>query len=89
MKAYESTAYSTDGFRITFPNEWAVSVIWSSIAQADNGKTTAEVAVIDSKGNYYAADGSDLKHTGEVNAYVTPTDLLWLLTLAAEQPHND
>ena len=45
-----------NGFKMTFSNGCTISVIFSKHTYSDEGKTTAEVAAWDSKGNWMIYD---------------------------------
>jgi len=47
------------GFMLTFPNDWSVSVQWGTGHHCDKGETTAEVAIWDSNGLWYAFNKMD------------------------------
>ena len=77
------------GFNIMFPNEWEVSVRWSSIHSCDGGKTTVEVAIFDADDNWYTLDGQrdELVKNDytDIMGHVTPEVLLNILQEVAKQ----
>jgi hypothetical protein len=83
MKNYIS---NDDGFSLTFHNDIRVSVQFGSGTYSDKGETTAEVAVIDKYGNWYAFDNGELVVYPEdqVNPRVTTDELADILHLAKE-----
>lgn len=76
-----------EGFSMLLANGVSVSVIYGDGSFSDKGETTAEVAVTDSKGNWYilADDKLVIFPLGsEVNPNVTPDELVTILDLAKQ-----
>lgn len=95
MKAYTIIKVKTrvldkirvdEGFALTFDNGVLASVKFGFGSYSDEGKTTAEVAIIDSKDNWYIFNGKELvKADGiDVNPRVTTNDLVEILNLAKQ-----
>ena len=93
MKAYmtfreESTVLDKkrvdEGFTLIFDNGVLASVKFGFGSYSNEGKTTAEVAIIDSKDNWYIFNGKELtKCDGpDVNSHTTTNDLVEILNLA-------
>jgi hypothetical protein len=76
--------YVHQGFNMTLENNVYVSVMFGTGAYADQGETTAEVAVIDIKDDWYIFNGKELlKADGtEINPRITPNQLIEILNLA-------
>lgn len=74
------------GFNITLENNVFVSVMFGTGSYSDQGKTTAEVAIIDSKDNWYVFNGKELEQSDgpDVNPRVTTNDLVEILYLAKQ-----
>ena len=75
------------GFNLTFDNGVYVSVKFGTGTYSDEGKTTAEIAVIDSDENWYVFNGKELEkfsEGSEVNARMTTNDLVEILYLAKQ-----
>ena len=73
------------GFTLTFDNGVFASVKFGYGTYSDEGKTTAEVAIIDNKDNWYVFDQGELTiypHGSEINARVTTDELAEILYLA-------
>ena len=61
-----------DGFQMTFKNGCTISVQFSEHTYSDGGKTTAEVAAWDDKGNWLMFDGekwSDIEDSSDVMSH--------------------
>ena len=74
------------GFNITLGNNVYVSVMFGTGSYSDQGETTAEVAIIDSKDNWYVFNGKELEQSDgpDVNPRVTTNDLVEILYLAKQ-----
>ena len=78
-----------EGFSMLLANDVCVSVIYGDGSFSDKGETTAEVAVIDNKGNWYIPSESFDKLVAfplgsEVIPRVTPDELVTILDLAKQ-----
>jgi hypothetical protein len=75
-----------EGFTLTFDNGVFTSVKFGFSSYSDQGKTTAEVAIIDSEDNWYIFNGKELvKADGiDINPRVTTNDLVEILNLAKQ-----
>jgi hypothetical protein len=76
-----------EGFSMLLANGVSVSVIYGDGSFSDKGETTAEVAVTDSKGNWYILADDKLvvfPLGSEVNPNVTPDELVTILDLAKQ-----
>ena len=76
-----------EGFSMLLANDVCVSVIYGDGSFSDKGETTAEVAVTDTKGNWYilAKDKLVVFPLGsEVIPNVTPDELVTILDLAKQ-----
>ena len=75
------------GFTLTFDNGVLASVKFGFGSYSDEGKTTAEVAIIDNEDNWYVFDQGELTiypHGSEVNARVTTDELADILYFAKQ-----
>ena len=95
MKAYTTTKEKAhvldkirvdEGFALIFDNGVIASVKFGFGSYSDEGKTTAEVAIIDSKDNWYIFNGKELEQADgpDVNPRVTTNDLVEILNLAKQ-----
>ena len=76
-----------EGFSMLLANGVSVSVIYGDGSFSDKGETTAEVAVTDSKGNWYILADDKLvvfPLGSEVIPNVTPDELVTILDLAKQ-----
>jgi hypothetical protein len=75
-----------EGLTLTFDNGVLASVKFGFGSYSDEGQTTAEVAIIDSKDNWYIFNDKELvKADGPgVNPRVTTNDLVEILNLAKQ-----
>lgn len=75
-----------EGLALTFDNGVLASVKFGFGSYSDEGQTTAEVAIIDSKDNWYIFNGKELvKADGpDVNPRITTNDLVEILNLAKQ-----
>jgi hypothetical protein len=75
-----------EGFALIFDNGVLASVKFGFGSYSDEGKTTAEVAIIDNKDNWYIFNGKELEEADgvDVNPRVTPNDLVEILNLAKQ-----
>ena len=75
-----------EGFALIFDNGVIASVKFGFGSYSDEGKTTAEVAIIDSKNNWYIFNGKELEQADgvDVNPRVTTNDLVEILNLAKQ-----
>ena len=78
-----------EGFSMVLANDVCVSVIYGDGSFCDKGETTAEVAVTDTKGNWYVLSESSDKLVEfplgtEVISNVTPDELVTILDLAKQ-----
>jgi len=76
-----------EGFSMLLANDVCVSVIYGDGSFSDKGESTAEVAVTDSKGNWYILANDKLvvfPLGSEVNPNVTPDELVTILNLAKQ-----
>jgi len=75
------------GFTLIFDNGVFASIKFGFGSYSDEGKTTAEVAIIDDKDNWYVFDQDELTicpYGSEVNARVTTDELAEILYLAKQ-----
>jgi len=80
-----SKDYVDQGFCLTFANDIYVSVRFGTGHYCDQGKTTAEVAVIDKDNNWYIYNDGTLTMCPDgtdVNPRVSTDDLAEILMLA-------
>ena len=75
-KAFKTTVEVeyNDGFQITFENGCTVSVQFGKYTYSDGGKTTAEIAAWDDKGNWLMFDGekwSEIEDGSDVISHQT------------------
>ena len=95
MKAYTTIKEETrvldkirvdEGFALIFDNGVIASVKFGFGSYSDEGKTTAEVAIIDSEDNWYIFNGKELEQADgvDVNPRVTTNDLVEILNLAKQ-----
>lgn len=96
MKVYSVTketmgfeSITREGFSMVLSNGVCVSVIYGDGSFSDNGETTAEVAVTDTKGNWYILTDDKDKLVvfplgTDVNPRVTPDELVTILELAKQ-----
>jgi len=84
------------GFMLTFQNNWSVSVQWGEYHYCDGGKTSAEVAIWDWKGDWYRYSQSEgtlcPPYEGQgtvVNNRVSPDDLALLISAVASQKREE
>ena len=75
-----------EGFALIFDNGVIASVKFGFGSYSDEGKTTAEVAIIDSEDNWYVFNGKELEQADgpSVNPRVTTNDLVEILNLAKQ-----
>ena len=75
-----------EGFALIFDNGVIASVKFGFGSYSDEGKTTAEVAIIDSEDNWYIFNGKELEQADgvDVNPRVTTNDLVEILNLAKQ-----
>ena len=75
-----------EGFMLIFDNGIFASVEFGFSSYSDRGKTTAEVAIIDSKNNWYIFNGKELEQADgtNVNPRVSTNDLVEILNLAKQ-----
>jgi hypothetical protein len=77
-----------EGFTLIFDNGVLASVKFGFGSYSDEGKTTAEVAIIDDKDNWYIFNGKELERVPDqypdVNPRVTTNDLVEILYLAKQ-----
>jgi len=100
MSAYwQDPEHPWPGFMLTFPNDWSVSVQWGNGHYCDKGETTAEVAIWDSNGLWYAfnktdrslhtatpnGDGDRITSGNVVNEYIKADTLALLMDTVASQ----
>lgn len=73
-----------EGFALTFDNGVLASIKFGFGSYSNQGETTAEVAIIDSKDNWYIFNGKELEQSDgpDVNPRVTTNDLVEILNLA-------
>ena len=79
--------YGTKGIQITLSNGVLVSVIFGLGSYSDQGETTAEVAVIDRKQNWYVYANGELvpcPNGSDVNSYIKPDQLVDIMYLAKQ-----
>ena len=95
MKVYNVTketmgfeSITREGFSMVLANGVCVSVIYGDGSFSDKGETTAEVAVTDSKGNWYILSNDNklvvFPLGADVNPRVTPDELVTILDLAKQ-----
>jgi hypothetical protein len=78
---------SREGFSMLLANDVCISVIYGDGTYSDKGETTAEVAVTDTKGNWYILidDKLEVSSIGsDVIPRVTPDELVTILDLAKQ-----
>ena len=63
--------FEPSGFHVTFSNGYTLSVCFGTRNYADDGRTTAEVAVWDAQGQFVRVEGLTTPHD-QVAPYVTP-----------------
>ena len=75
-----------EGFALIFDNGVIASVKFGFGSYSDQGETTAEVAIIDIKDNWYVFNGKELEQSDgpDVNPRVTTNDLVEILYLAKQ-----
>jgi hypothetical protein len=81
-----SKEFTDQGFGLTLSNGVYASVKFGFGSYSDEGKTTAEVAIIDKEDNWYIFNGKELVQAEgtDINPRITTDELVEILNLAKQ-----